>query len=237
LSRSARDGRLTRVLDDLLALVVPPACAACRAPLGRAGDPLCAGCRAALPWLRGPRCARCGLPGRCGATCASARSAVACAWAPLAHAGTARALVHALKFGGALPLARLMAAQIAANAPAALLVPEAALVPVPAHPARRRRRGFDHAALLAAALGARSGQRVAACLARGGGPAARQLGAPRVVRLRPGRVPVRAVRAAPAHAVLVDDVHTTGATLDACARALRAAGARRVDALTYARAL
>jgi predicted amidophosphoribosyltransferase len=225
------------VLDHLLALVVPPACVACRAPLGRAGDPLCRGCRMALPWLRGERCERCGLPGRCGGSCPSRRSAVARAWAPLAHAGSARALVHALKFGGALPLARLMAAQVAANAPAELLCAGAALVPVPAHPARRRRRGFDHAALLAAALGARTGLPVASCLARGGAASTRQLGASKVVRMREGRLAVRALRGAPSHAVLVDDVHTTGATLDACARALRAAGAARVDALTYARAL
>ncbi|HEU4973791.1 MAG TPA: ComF family protein [Baekduia sp.] len=225
------------MLDHLLALLVPPRCAACRAPLARAGDPLCAGCRAGLPWLRGRRCERCGLPGGCGARCPSARSAVARAWAPLAHAGPARALVHALKFGGALPLAQLMAAQVAANAPAELLAPRVFLVPVPAHPSRRRRRGFDHAALLASALGARGGVPVASCLAREGSSATRQLGASRAVRLREGRIAVRALRAAPAHAVLVDDVHTTGATLDACARALRAAGAQRVDALTYARAL
>jgi predicted amidophosphoribosyltransferase len=225
------------VLDHLLALIVPPACAACSAPLARAGDPLCAGCRAALPWLRGRRCERCGLPGRCDTSCPAARSAVGRAWAPLAHAGPARALVHALKFGGALPLAELMAAQVVANAPDELLRAGAAVVPVPAHPARRRRRGFDHAALLAGAIGARAGLPVAACLAREGAPDARQLGASRVVRLRAGRVAIRTLREPPRHAVLVDDVHTTGATLHACARALRAAGAARVDALTYARAL
>jgi predicted amidophosphoribosyltransferase len=159
----------------------------------------------------------------------------AAAWAPVAHAGPARALVAGLKFRGALAAADLMAAQIAAGAPDGLLA-GAALVPVPSHSSRRRSRGFDPAGQLARALARRTGLPLVRCLHRRGS-AAPQLGAPRALRRRPGRVEVTTRGRVPARAALIDDVHTTGATLDACARALRAAGAGEVVALTYARAL
>jgi predicted amidophosphoribosyltransferase len=159
------------------------------------------------------------------------------AWTPLAFEGPARAVVHALKFRGALGLADLMAAQMVATAPAGLLdAPGAALVPVPTPAARRRRRGFDHAARLAAAVGERTGLEVMPCLRRSG-PAPRQAAARRAARLEDGRVRVEVRGAVPRVAVLVDDVHTTGATLAACARELQNNGASAVSALAYARAL
>ena len=124
----------------------------------------------------------------------------------------------------------------AAWAPLAHEGPARALVPVPTDRARRRARGFDHAARLAAAVGRRTGRPVEACLRRSGA-SRRQLGASRAARVSGGRVGV-AIRGVPPPVVaLVDDVHTTGATLGACAAALRAGGARRVVAVTYARAL
>lgn len=227
---------MPRVYAELLAALAPPACLACRAPLRDAAAELCRDCRRALPWLPEPRCRRCGLPAPCGAVCPAREAAFDCAWAPLAHAGPARRLVAALKFGGALPVARLMAAQIAAAAPAELLA-GAALVPVPLHPARRRARGFDQAALIAAALGARSGRPVVPCLRRRGA-STRQLGAGRAARrAAAGALALAARGPVPERALLVDDVHTTGATLDACARALRAAGAADVAAVSYVRTL
>lgn len=228
--------RLERLRAELVAALAPPACLACRAPLADAQAQLCVACRRALPWLTGRRCPRCDLPAPCGRRCPAHDAAFERAWAPLAHAGPARDLVAALKFRGALPVARLMAGQIAAGAPRELL-DGAALVPVPLHPARRRARGFDQAALLAVALGARTGRPVAACLRRGGA-ATRQLGAGRAQRRAAARGLELHVRGAvPQRALLVDDVHTTGATLDACARALRAAGAADVAAVSYARTL
>jgi predicted amidophosphoribosyltransferase len=165
-----------------------------------------------------------------------ASSAVARAWTPLAFEGPARAIVHALKFRGALGLAELMAAQMVATAPPGLLADGVALVPVPTPPARRRRRGFDHAALLARAVGARTGLPVVTCLRRAG-PAPRQAGARRAQRLARGRVQVEVCGPVPPRAVLVDDVHTTGATLRECARKLQGNDAFEVTALAYARAL
>ena len=225
---------LHRGLAELLALIVPPVCAVCHEPLSHSEDVVCATCRRALPWLHGARCGRCGLPSPCR-PCPGRVAAFDAAWAPVAYAGSARSVVTALKFRGGLALAGFMAAQIAAGAPPGLLE-DATLVPVPLHPRRRRQRGFDQAQRLADALGARTGLPVARCLRRHG-PAHRQLGAGRVDRMAAGRMVIGAVGQVPAVAVLVDDVHTTGATLDACARALRAAGSRRVACVAYARTL
>ena len=215
-------------LADLLAPLAPPLCAACGGLAGPA-EPLCGACRLGLTWL-GP------VP---------VRAAGVTAWAPVAYSGPARDLVRALKFGGAWAAAETMAAQIAANAPEGMLAqpprqrteaPAAApvLVPVPLHPRRGRRRGYDQAALLARALGERTGLAVAECLARGGSAGA-QVGRGRADRLTGPPGAIRARPPVPTRAILVDDVVTTGGTLAACAAALRSAGTRYVAAIAYAR--
>lgn len=217
-------------------LLAPPACAACRAPLPRAAEPLCAPCRAALPWLRAARCPRCALPLPCGRRCPMAGAALARAWTPMAYEGPARDLVHALKLRGALRLVDVMAAQMVATAPPGLLGPGCVLVPVPAAALRRRRRGFDHARRLAAAVGVRAGLGVEPCLRRVG-RAPRQARASRAARVERGRVRVAVTGAPPHRVVLVDDVLTTGATIRACAAALVSEGTELISALAYARAL
>jgi predicted amidophosphoribosyltransferase len=239
-------------IAELLAIVVPPACAACRSPLARADLLLCAACARALPWLPRRTCPRCALPSH-GRACPAADAAFNRAWSPLAYDGVARDLVAALKFRAALPLAALMAAHMAANLAPDLRPPptepdhvpggrrstdpgSVAIVAVPAQPARRRRRGFDPAGVLAVALARRLGVARSDCLLRrdrGG----RQVGASRSQRRRSGRLTIELRAPPPARALLIDDVHTTGATLDACARALLGGGCREVVALTYARTL
>jgi predicted amidophosphoribosyltransferase len=257
--RHTSSGRLDSVLDDLLALLVPAVCLGCRRAGDVArGDPLCRACRQALPWLGARRCRRCGLPAPCGPPCPAAAQAFSRAWAPVAYDGAVPALVSAFKDRGALGIARLMAAQIAATAPPGQWpadgapgrppgpggAPPVALVPVPADPLRARRRGVDHAARLAAELAPRCGLPVAPVLARPlRAGRRRQAALGRAQRLRADRLAVvlrtggDAARAVPAVAILVDDVHTTGATLHACALALRESGATDVRAVTYARTL
>jgi len=216
------------VLPFLLDLLVPPRCLVC-------GDPardLCGGCRSSLPWLGDRTCARCGLPAPCGVRCPAAGAAFDAAWAPLAHEGPARELVTALKFRGRLSAVDVMAGHMAAGVGRHPGV----LVAVPAHPSRRRGRGFDQAQELADALGSRTGRPVARALRREGA-ATRQVGLSRGQRAAAGRLRFSVRGTPPAVVVLVDDVHTTGATLDACALTLKEAGTTSVAAVSYVRAL
>ena len=224
------------VLAELLAVVAPPGCPACRRALVRADERLCAACVRALPWLR---------PGACGAGCrctaasacpAAARRVPARVGADGLPGRRAASWSRALKFRAALPVADLMAAHMAANLPAALRGLDAVLVPVPPQRARRRARGFDPARELTRALARRLSRPVATASCARTGPSARSArgGAPGSAA---GRIVVRVRGAPPPLAMLVDDVHTTGATLDACARALVAEGVRVVAAISYARTL
>ena len=202
----------------LLSLVAPPLCWSCGAP-ARVDAPLCGDCRGRLRWL-GPELVE---------------QAGVAAWAPVAYEGPARDLVHALKFRGAAGVADAMAAQIVAGAPPGLL-DEVALVPAPLHPARLRRRGFNQAERLAAAIAGRTGLPGVHCLERRGRTSP-QVGRPRGARLTAVRDTVSLSGPAPESALLVDDVITTGGTLAACAAALRSGGSAVVLAVAYARTL
>jgi len=203
--------------DAVLAAAAPPLCAACRRPC-------------ALEAVVCERCAR--RLERSQPLLGAGPPGADRAWSAASHDGVARELVVALKFRRLLPVAEAMAARIHDLAPPHLL--SGTVVPVPPAPARQRRRGFDPAGELAVALAARAELPLAPCLSRASGR--RQVGRGRAGRL--GSPPrVGATEPAPRSVLLVDDVLTTGATVSACAQALRAAGAARVVAVTFARRL
>jgi predicted amidophosphoribosyltransferase len=126
-----------------------------------------------------------------------------------------------------------MAAMVVAGAPAQLLRDRVRIVPVPGDPWRTRKRGLDHSLLLANAIGRRAGLDVSAPLVRQ--RSARQAGKGRRERLAGPAIGVRKGAVVEGSYVLIDDVHTTGATLHAAAVALRRAGACHVDAATFGR--
>ena len=207
--RAAREAALAAA-----SIVAPPRCPLCRHPC-RPRAPLCEGCDARVA----------ASPGGW----APAPGVDAC-WSATLLEGVPRALVGALKFGGRAGLVAVAAAEILRSAPDGLL--RGGLVPVPADRGRRRHRGFDPAEALARALAAEGGLALQPCLRRGRGP--RQVGRSRALRIAdPPRIAI--AEPAPARAVLVDDVTTTGATLAACAVVLRGSGSAEVVAVTFAR--
>ncbi len=199
-------------------MLAPPLCWGCRGR-ARRGESLCTGCRARLHRLSGEPVWLSGIR----------------IWAPVGYSGPARELVRALKFRGASRVAEAMAAQIVAGAPAGL-VSGTTVVPVPLHPKRLRSRGFNQAAVLAAALGRRAGLPVVDRLVRSG-PALAQVGRHHAARRAGPAGPIESRGRAPARVLLVDDVVTTGATLAACSAALARAGAAEIRAVAFARTL
>jgi ComF family protein len=231
-------------LDAILSVVFSPSCAACdEALLYPTRGPVCRACWASILPLTPPLCDRCGdplpswrlisIPLACCPRCRRGRRLIDRARAIGAYDGALRAIVHALKYEGrrslALPLGRLMRER-----GADVLAGAACAIPVPLHPSRRRQRGFNQAEDLARHVGmpvVPALRRVRATATQTGLPASRRHG-----NVREAFAATRAAaRFTGAIVVVIDDVSTTGATLEACARTLKESGIREVRALTAAR--
>lgn len=204
---------------------------------GSPGDALCLICRAALSRLGVPRCEKCGAPTAWPVEhcreCAGRRISFAQARAAVAYDATAKRFVAAWKERGLRRLAALAAELVVEAVPR----PRAyTLSFVPADDNRRLRRGHNPAERLANELGLRWQLPVVPLLKRAPGVRP-QRGLPLAARRRNMRGVFQATGTAPRSLVLVDDVYTSGATVSAAASALRKAGARRVEVVTFARAV
>jgi len=234
---------LSTAWERALDLVFPRRCVGC----GAFGDFLCPACLAAAPRAQPPRCRVCWMPVLSPAegpaqaeTCERCRlhpPAFKAACCPFVYAGAAREAVHALKYNGlsaiAGTMAEAMAVSLAGWQPAV-----AALVPVPLAGGRRRSRGYNQSELLARELSRLSGlpvegrllfrRRASPPQARAADESARRANVEGAFAVRRSAEPAGAL-------LLIDDVMTSGVTVDSCARALVAAGHGPVYALTFAR--
>ncbi|MFG6158201.1 ComF family protein [Halomonas sp. 1390] len=226
-----------RGVDGWLRRALPGRCVFCLASLpGEA--PWCAACFAGLPWNR-PACDGCGEPQplaqaglRCG-RCLGRPPAFDRARVPLRYAAEVAGLVQRFKFdasprAGSLLLELLMAGLT----PDAQAWPEA-LVAVPLHPRRARARGFDQALWLSRRLARRLGCPLVRAVRLRDTPS--QRGLDRGERCTNLRAAFGVPAGLPGRVALVDDVMTTGATLEALAVACRRAGAREAEAWAVAR--
>jgi ComF family protein len=230
LSNSVR--YLTPVLSRLSAVLLPQDCFVCGAAAGP--DTLCAACAAALPWQTADACPVCALPTAGGLTCG------ACLAHPPAYDATRAAfiygfpvdrMVQALKYHHRLALARYLGAVLAG-----MRVNADVLLPMPLHARRLRARGFNQAVELARPLAALWGVPLALDLVRRTRDLPAQAGLTRKARLANLRGGFSCEQRLDGLCVaVVDDVMTTGASLEELARTLKRQGARRVENYIVAR--
>ncbi|HVZ52496.1 MAG TPA: ComF family protein [Pseudolabrys sp.] len=228
-----------------LDVALPPLCPSCREPLGE-GAGLCASCWSKLSLIEPPYCARLGIPftydpgpGLLSMEAIAKPPAYDRARAAVRYDDIARALVHRFKYGDRLDLAPMMGRWMA-RAGRELLADADGLIPVPLHWRRLWGRRFNQSAALAGTIAGLAGVPMLPDTLRRVRATPQQVGLSReqradnvqgAFRVPPERKPDVAGR----RLILVDDVLTSGATVDTCARALLRAGAAHVDVLVFAR--
>ena len=234
-----------RLGGGLIDTVLPPRCLSCGAGLGSQGA-LCATCWSEIAFIDGPMCAACGLPFEfdegadavCGA-CLQQPPAYRHHRSVMQYNDASRSLILSFKHGDRTDAAPVFG-QWLRRAASGLIREETVIVPVPLHRRRLFTRRYNQSALMAKALGRLTGTVVAPGLLRRTRHTATQGTLSRSARHKnvAGAFAVHAGHATyvkGAHFLLIDDVMTTGATIEACTKTLMRAGASSVDVLTLAR--
>jgi ComF family protein len=227
-----------------LDIALPTLCVACREPVN--GEGVCANCWAKLSFIAPPLCPRLGIPfvydpgpGLLSMEAISDPPAYGRARAAVRYDDVARTLVHALKYQDRTDLAPAMGRWMA-RAGRELIEQSDALIPVPLHWRRGWSRRFNQSGALARVIERQTGVKLLSEVLRRVRPTLQQIGLSRPQRASnvQGAFKVAAERQSEIQGrrvVLVDDVLTSGATVDACARALLRAKAASVDVLVFAR--
>jgi ComF family protein len=240
---AGRDGWL-RTVRLALDIALPTLCVACREPVD--GEGVCAKCWAKLSFIAPPYCPRLGIPfvydpgpGLLSMEAIADPPAYQRARAAVRYDDVARTLVHALKYQDRTDLAPAMGRWMA-RAGHELLGEADVLVPVPLHWRRGWSRRYNQSGALARVIERQSGVTVASEALRRVRPTEQQIGLSRSQRASnvQGAFKVASQRQSEIQGrrvILVDDVLTSGATVDACARALLRAKAASVDVLVFAR--
>ena len=227
---------ITKHIVDAL---YPPACPLCGRLL-ETEETVCARCRSELRVVGEPRCMRCGRPlqdesGEYCPDCVSMRHWLDRGVGVFPYQSAVRRMVMDLKFRGKTANARLLGRWMAAYVkPELPLWRPDVLVPVPLHPRKLRKRGYNQARLLAEGVGAALGLPVDARLVRRKNSTEAQMRLGRLARQRnlEQAFAIGKGRKARGNILLVDDIYTTGSTVDAIARVLKENGAGKVYVLT-----
>ncbi len=233
-----------RLSVDVLNALLPPVCPVTDEPVASARSLSVAAWRK-IRFIDAPFCARCGAPfavdygadAECAA-CVADPPAFDRARAAVVYDDASHGLIVGFKHADRTDLAPLLAGWLA-RAGAGLITPASVLAPAPLHPQRLFARRFNQSAILAQRLALATGAVFAPRYLKRLRPTPSQKGLSADQRRRnlAGAIGPGPEASAGAHVIIIDDVMTTGATLSACARAARKAGAARVDALVLARAM
>lgn len=237
---------MSSYLEAVKDLLFPPTCLGCTRRLATSRPPLfCADCLAEVVYLDSPCCTCCGTPFPIGTdhlcgTCLVTPPAFDSARSLLLYQPPVATVLRTLKFGGQLTGLTTLAALVTRSPFLEHFTPPDYIVPVPLHRNRLRQRGFNQARIIASSCLPQWQDRVKTDLLLRNRPTVPQThlsGEQRRSNLKKAFIPANNVHLAEKRILLVDDIFTTGSTVSECSRALRQAGAGRIEVFTLARSL